>query len=43
MAIYGFVGPCRATYGYVGLCHAMYCSVLLCWSILGYDGFIWLF
>ena len=43
MAIYGFVGPCRATYGYVGLCHAMYCSVLLCWSILGYDGFVWLF
>ena len=43
MAIYGFVGPCRATYGYVGLCHAMYCSILLCWSILGYDGFVWLF
>ena len=36
MAMYGYVGLCRAMYGYVGLCMAVYVFVGLCRAMLGY-------
>ena len=38
MAMYGYVGLCRAMYGYVGLCMAVYGCVGLCRAMLGYVG-----
>ena len=39
MAMYGYVGLCRAVYGYVGLCRAMYGYVGLSMAVYGY---VWL-
>ena len=38
MAMYGYVGLCRAMYGYVGLCMAVYGCVGLCRAMLGFVG-----
>ena len=35
MAVYGYVGLCRAVYGYVGLCMAVHVCVWLCIAMYG--------
>ena len=39
MAMYGYVGLCRAMYGYVGLCMSVYGCVWVCMAMYGY---VWL-
>ena len=39
MAVYGYVGLCRAVYGYIWVCRAIYGYVWLCCHVRLYDAY----